>query len=279
MRRFAEEVSNPEREKAVRVFRNWRPDNTTLINAAKARCNDVRSFRRAIGSIEESSLLTLNGPAGSGKSHFSATLKARGVKFEKYIPSLVLYELMAFDGLPHTRDLTYAGFKSLAFGRDRIIEAGMALRRISSNLINHHVHDYIRLSNYAFGIVDNVGFLTDIPFYEATVRRCINLQFTSPYDPNSYADPIATPLDIFGRWRGDSRYPVCNVNTLRFVNSVHALEVVDLLLTGEQQEAEAALPVRESRDTHNLAVFGRLLHLHYDPDLRVNAAEPESPIA
>lgn len=174
-------------------------------------------------------ILSLNGPAGSGKSYLAMELLG---SHESFIvkPSGLVYTLMQAVGIPGTHR-TYDAYKrSVPQAREKLIQVGTRMRelfgvdfwnRLAVAKADQVYWEHAFEDNERLVIFDNVGWDSDVQFLNQVTARhmCIALR-------GRYLEDSTPAVTAEGNWLYDSRHPVTSddvAEVIEFKDSAVAL--------------------------------------------------------
>ena len=196
-------MTPPTKSKTATLLQYHLFDDTPAVEELHAIDSKVRA-----GKTMHRHVIALSGPPASGKSHL---VKFLVEKFERNIgvvyPSESLYALMRLCGLPETH-LSYKEFKSLPYGRERLITAAARFREIDDDIFSRMSLTQSAWENNDVIIVDNTGFEGELDFFSRVSKSIVLIGLMIPYgvDPKStLASDHHTAAMRNLTWPGDSR--------------------------------------------------------------------------
>ena len=186
-------------------------------------------------------LILLSGPPGAGKTHLSKFIaKGMGLACGIVNPSQGLYSMMRMAALPETH-LSYAEFKALPMGRQRLICAADVFRKEDENIFNKFCVTLPAWQQFKALVVDNVGFESELLFFDRIASDLVFIEILEPFAVTKSRDrarqelPYSAAVRAGTSWPGDSRKSLTNVagqmfkvdQAMAFLSSQYAIQMLN----------------------------------------------------
>jgi len=207
---------------------DWRLDDPEFINAVKG-FEDVEP-------LSQPDVILLNGPAGSGKGWLGEWLQSDESNLDcvRYFPTEKLYQLMRLQELPMTRELSYDEFKTLPYGRERLIAASHVFRQVDLHVFNRMITNSRAYQESKLAVIDNVGFVNELEWFQNHSNRCALLTIVQPAKETKRCGDYER-IAMFGdQYPDDSRFALENPggHHLRCYDSDQAKWAIQQLMNG-----------------------------------------------